>query len=86
MVKTSTGVRTQYLEMVNSDPQGATIDDILLIRKVISDRMKVKASGGIYTLDDALAFLRAGADKLGVSKGAELIKEFEERFPDGVEI
>lgn len=86
MVKTSTGVRTQYLEMVNSDPQGATIDDILLIRKVISDRMKVKASGGIYTLDDALAFLRAGADQLGVSKGAELIKEFEERFPDGVEI
>ncbi len=86
MVKTSTGVRTQYLQMVNSNPQGATIDDILLIRNVISDRIKVKASGGIYTLDDALDFLRAGADQLGVSRGAELIKEFEMRFPDGVEV
>lgn len=86
MVKTSTGVRTQYLEMVNSNPQGATINDILLIRKVVSDKMKVKASGGIYTLDDALDFLRAGADQLGVSKGAELIKEFAGRFPDGIEV
>ena len=86
MVKTSTGVRTQYLQMVNSNPQGATIDDILLIRNVVSDRIKVKASGGIYTLDDALDFLRAGTDQLGVSRGAELIKEFEQRFPDGVEV
>ena len=86
MVKTSTGVRTQYLHMVNDNPQGATIDDILLIRNVVSDRMKVKASGGIYTLDDALDFLHAGADQLGVSRGTELIKEFMLRFPDGVEL
>lgn len=86
MVKTSTGVRTQYLQMVNSNPQGATIDDIILIRNVVSDRIKIKASGGIHTLDDALDFLRAGTDQLGVSRGAELIKEFEQRFPDGVEV
>ena len=86
MVKTSTGVRTQYLQLVNSNPQGATIDDVLLIRSAVSDRMKVKASGGVYSLDDALDFLRAGADQLGVSRGAELIKEFEQRFPDGVEV
>jgi deoxyribose-phosphate aldolase len=86
IVKTSTGVRTQYLQMVNSNPQGATIEDIELIRKAISSKMRVKASGGIYTLDDALDFLRTGADQLGVSKGAELIKEFDRRFPDGVEI
>ncbi len=86
MVKTSTGVRTQYLQLVNNDPQGATIEDILLIRNVVSDRMKVKASGGIYTLDDAIDFLRVGTDQLGVSRGAELIEEFELRFPDGVEV
>jgi deoxyribose-phosphate aldolase len=86
MVKTSTGVRTQYLELVNSNPRGATIDDVLLIRSAVSDRMKVKASGGVYSLDDALDFLRAGADQLGVSRGADLIKEFEQRFPDGVEV
>jgi deoxyribose-phosphate aldolase len=86
LIKTSTGVRTQYLGLVNSDPQGATIEDIILIRNVVSDKMKVKASGGIYSLDDAIAFLRAGADQLGVSKGVELIKEFEHRFPDGIDI
>ena len=86
LVKTSTGVRTQYLQMVNSNPQGATIEDILLIRKTVSNNMRVKASGGIYTLDDALEFFRAGADQLGVSKGAELIKEFQVRFPNGIEI
>ncbi|NQS92476.1 MAG: deoxyribose-phosphate aldolase [Chloroflexi bacterium] len=86
MVKTSTGVRTQYLEMVNRYPRGATIEDILQIRKAVSEKMKVKASGGIYSLDDAVDFLRAGADQLGVSKGAELIKEFKKRFSDGVEI
>ncbi len=86
MVKTSTGVRTQYLQMVNPDPKGATIDDVKLIRNVIGNNMKVKASGGIDSLDYALAFLRAGADQLGVSNGAELINEFELRFPDGVEV
>jgi deoxyribose-phosphate aldolase len=86
MVKTSTGVRTQYLNLVNQDPRGATIEDVILIRKAVSEKMRVKASGGIYTLDDALEFLRAGADQLGVSKGADLIKEFNECFPDGVEV
>lgn len=86
MVKTTTGVRTQYLQMVNSNPRGATIDDIRVIRDVVSDRMKVKASGGIYSLDDALDFLRAGADQLGVSRAVELIQEFEQRYPDGVEV
>jgi len=86
IVKTSTGVRTQYLNLVNPDPRGATLEDVATIRTAISEDMKVKASGGIYGLDDAIAFLQTGADQLGVSKGAELIKEFEERFPDGIEI
>jgi deoxyribose-phosphate aldolase len=48
--------------------------------------MQVKASGGIYSLDDAIDFLRAGTDQLGVSKGAELIKEFAQRFPEGITV
>ena len=86
MVKTSTGVRTQYLSMVNPDPRGATLDDVRLIKVSVSPTMRIKASGGIYTLDDAVDFLKSGADQLGVSRGAELIKEFQERFPDGLEI
>lgn len=86
MVKTSTGVRTQYLSLLNPDPRGATLEDVALIRRAVSESMKVKASGGIYTLDDAIAFLRTGADQLGVSKGAELIAAFGRLYPDGVEI
>jgi len=86
MVKTSSGVRTQYLSLVNPDPHGATLEDIALIRSAVSQKMKVKASGGIYTLDDAIDFLKAGADQLGVSKGVELIRDFENRFPDGLVI
>jgi len=86
MVKTSTGVRTQYLSLVNPDPRGATLEDVALIRKSVGPKMRVKASGGIYTLDDAVAFLRAGADQLGVSKGADLIQAFKDKYPDGVEI
>jgi deoxyribose-phosphate aldolase len=86
MVKTSTGVRTQYLKLINPDPQGATLEDVKLIRTAVSASMKVKASGGIYNLDRAIDFLKAGADQLGVSKGAELIREFAERYPEGLEI
>jgi deoxyribose-phosphate aldolase len=86
IVKTSTGVRTQYLDLVNPDPQGATLEDVVLIRSAVSENIRVKASGGIYNLDDAVAFLRAGADQLGVSKGAELIREFADRYPEGLEI
>ena len=86
MVKTSTGVRTQYLDLVNPNPQGATLEDVALIRSAVSPGMKVKASGGIYTLEDAVAFIRAGADQLGVSRGAELIQDFAQQYPDGLEV
>jgi deoxyribose-phosphate aldolase len=86
MVKTSTGVRTQYLKLINQDPRGATLEDVALIRSSVSPNIKVKASGGIYSLDDAIDFIKAGADQLGVSRGAELIQEFQERFPSGVDL
>ena len=86
MVKTSTGVRTQYLNLVNPDPRGATLEDVALIRSAVGSEIRVKASGGIYTLDDAVNFLKAGADQLGVSKGAEIIQAFAQHYPDGLKI
>ena len=86
IVKTSTGVRTQYLDLVTPDPIGATLQDVALIRSAVSKEIRIKASGGIYNLEDAVAFLRAGADQLGVSKGAELINDFAKRYPDGLMI
>jgi deoxyribose-phosphate aldolase len=88
LLKTTTGVKTQYIkEFCNCDnPKGATINDILLFRKILSPHIKIKASGGIYTLEDAFKMIKAGADQLGVSKGIELIAEFKEKYPDGIEI
>jgi deoxyribose-phosphate aldolase len=95
MVKTTTGVRTQYLEFMSPQrtgaspgavPPGAEIDDIILMRQVLGPKMKIKASGGIYDLDTAIGMFKAGADQLGVSKGEQLIKDFLDRFGKSVEI
>jgi deoxyribose-phosphate aldolase len=85
-VKTTTGVRTQYLLQMTRNPKGAEIDDIVLMRKVLGPHVKVKASGGIYSLDDALSFIKAGADHLGMSKGEQIIREFKEKYGKGVNL
>lgn len=65
-VKTSTGFGSG----------GATVADVKLMRKTVGRSMGVKAAGGIRTLDDALAMLKAGADRLGCSAGVEIIEGF----------
>ena len=76
IIKTTTGVKTQYLYKINNNPVGATIEDIKLIRSNLGKNMRIKASGGIYNLKIAIELLKAGADQLGVSKGLELIDDF----------
>ena len=56
-VKTSTGFSTA----------GATREDVALLRENLPQSVKVKASGGIRTLADAVAYLDLGADRLGAS-------------------
>lgn len=60
-VKTSTGFHPSG---------GATIEAVRRMRDVVGDRCGVKASGGIKTADDAIAMLRAGANRLGTSAAA----------------
>ncbi len=86
LVKTTTGVRTQYLTQITADPVGATVADIRLMRQVLSPAVRIKASGGIYTLDFALDLIRAGADQLGMSRGEQIIREFHELYGDGLEL
>lgn len=61
-VKTSTGFSTG----------GATISDIRLMKAAVSDKMKIKAAGGIHTAEFAKALLEAGADRIGASKSVEI--------------
>ena len=67
-VKTSTGFGAS----------GAKVEDVELMKQTVGDRLQVKASGGIRTLDDAKAMLAAGADRLGCSASVEIIEAFEE--------
>lgn len=62
-VKTSTGFH---------GAGGATVDAVRLLSKHAKG-LKVKASGGIRTRDDALRMLDAGADRLGCSAGVEIV-------------
>ena len=83
-VKTSTGVESKYLLERNSQSVGATVKDVKLMKKTVGNKLKVKASGRIHTLDFALELIKAGADRVGTSKGPQLIREFKERFGDSL--
>ena len=69
-VKTSTGYGSH----------GATPEDVALMRAAVSDRVKVKAAGGMRTLDAILAVREAGADRCGVSATEAIMKEAAERL------
>lgn len=56
-------------------PKGATVEDIKLLKQSVSGRVKVKAAGGIRTWQQAHALLLAGADRLGTSSIAEILKD-----------
>ena len=63
-IKTSTGFGTG----------GATKEDVELFKKYIGPKVKIKAAGGISTLQDAEDFLALGADRLGTSRIVKLVK------------
>ena len=62
-VKTSTGFSSS----------GATLEDVRLIKKLVGDRIGIKASGGIKTKNEALKLIEAGATRIGTSRGVEII-------------
>ncbi len=64
-VKTSTGMGTG----------GATVHDIELMRRAVGDKMLVKASGGVDTRETAYAMIKAGSDRLGVSKVLQITED-----------
>ena len=56
-------------------PQGATLQDVELLRDCLDERIGVKASGGIRTLKDATLMINAGATRLGTSTGVAIMRE-----------
>lgn len=68
-VKTSTGFSTA----------GANVEDVELMKSIVGDALEVKASGGIRDLDTALKMIEAGATRLGVSAGVQIMKEYKSK-------
>jgi deoxyribose-phosphate aldolase len=64
-VKTSTGF----------GPGGATIADVMLMRRVVGDTLGVKAAGGVRDLEQMKAMVAAGASRVGASAGVRIVKE-----------
>ena len=62
-VKTSTGFSTA----------GATAEDVALMRASVSEKVKVKAAGGVRSYEDAVKMIEAGAERLGTSSGIAII-------------
>ncbi len=63
-IKTSTGFGTD----------GATIEDIKLFKEHIGPQVKIKAAGGISTLEEIEAYLAEGCDRIGTSRAVGLLK------------
>lgn len=64
-IKTSTGFSTG----------GATFADVELMRKFVGSEVKVKAAGGISSVEDAEKFIALGADRLGTSRLIPLLRD-----------
>lgn len=66
-IKTSTGFSTG----------GATFEDIKLFKENVAPGVKIKAAGGISSLEDAEKFISLGADRLGTSRIVKIAKQLE---------
>lgn len=64
-IKTSTGFGSS----------GATLDDIKLFKKHLGSNIKIKAAGGIKTLEDIEKFILEGCSRIGSSSAVELVKK-----------
>jgi len=54
-------------------PGSATVDHVKLMRSTVSKHIGIKASGGIKTVEQAIALIEAGASRLGTSSGVQLV-------------
>lgn len=69
-IKTSTGFSTA----------GATLSDIELFAKHVSSGVKIKAAGGISSIEDAESFIHLGASRLGTSRIVKIVKSDTDNF------
>ena len=69
-IKTSTGFGTG----------GATFEDVALMKKCVGDEVKIKAAGGIRTLDTALRMIELGVSRIGSTASVSIVEELKHRL------
>lgn len=79
-VKTSTGFG--FVKQANGDYnyKGATIHDLQLMRKHSGSKVKVKAAGGVRTLDQLLAVKEAGCNRCGATATISMMEDAKKIF------
>ena len=79
-VKTSTGFG--FVKQTNGDYnyQGATIPVLTLMNKSVGPKVKIKAAGGVRTLDQLLAVREAGCTRSGATATISMLEEAKKRF------
>jgi deoxyribose-phosphate aldolase len=75
-VKTSTGFA----------PSGATHEDLALMRRTVSDRVQVKAAGGVRTLDALIDVMNLGVTRIGATATKTIIDDFRARKAGGAPV
>jgi deoxyribose-phosphate aldolase len=68
----------QFLKTSTGWAGGATVEDVALLKEVSRDRVGIKASGGIKTIEQAVQLIMAGATRLGTSQGPDLMRQLEQ--------
>jgi deoxyribose-phosphate aldolase len=68
-----------YLKTSTGWSGGATVEDVALLKKIAKGRVGIKASGGIRTLEQAIALIEAGATRIGTSRGVDLVRQQKEQ-------
>ncbi len=75
-VKTSTGYGTG----------GATLEDLRLMRRMSPPHVKLKAAGGVRTLEAVVEVIAVGCDRIGLSKTKDLLDELRQRLDRGEQL
>ncbi|HHX37916.1 MAG TPA: deoxyribose-phosphate aldolase [Clostridiaceae bacterium] len=71
-----TRVKADYIKTSTGFGEaGAALEDIALFREHIGQHVKIKAAGGIRTRDEMIAFIEAGCDRIGSSRGVSVLTE-----------
>lgn len=80
MCKAVTDAHADYIKTSTGfSKAGATFEDVELFKKHVGKDVKIKAAGGIASLDDAEKFLSLGADRLGTSRIVKIAKANENK-------